>query len=217
MSDTTVLAPNAPARPDTDSPKRREVIEGARRVFFDKGFDGASMDEVARAAGVSKATIYAHFSSKDELFEALVLSERNRSAEHLFEVDPAVQDIDGVLRHIGVSFMKMMVRPDHIRLIRMVIGVAEKFPRIGFSFFDAGPNHGGRRLGELLREETARGRVDLQGEDAVEVAHLFLNMCNGNFVKAMMFTGAPPPAVEDIEAVVDRAVRVFLASYGRAA
>lgn len=213
MTDT---APRTSPRPETDSPKRREVIEGARRVFFDKGFDGASMDEVAKAAGVSKATIYAHFASKDELFEALVLSERSRSAEHLFEVDPDVKDIAVVLKRIGVSFMTMMVRPDHIRLIRMVIGVAEKFPRIGFSFFEAGPCHGGRRLAELLRDEEARGNLDLRGEDPVQAAHLFLNMCNGQFVKAMMFTGAEPPALAAIEAEVQRAVRVFLASYGRA-
>lgn len=217
MSDTTLLAPNAPARPDVDSPKRREVIEGARRVFFDKGFDGASMDEVAKAAGVSKATIYAHFSSKDELFGALAMCERNRSAEHLFEVDPAVDEVDDMLRRIGLSFMTMMVRPDHIRLIRMLIGVAEKFPRIGRNFFDAGPALGGTRLAELLRAQEACGRLDLAGEDAVELGVLFLNMCNGNFVKAMMFAGAEPPTQKQIEAVVDRAVRIFLASYGRAA
>ncbi len=213
MTDTTERSAQ---RPDADSPKRREVIEGARRVFFDKGFDGASMDEVAKVAGVSKATIYAHFASKDELFEALVLSERSGSAEHLFEVDPQVKDIAAVLHRIGVSFMTMMVRPDHIRLIRMVIGVAEKFPRIGQSFFDAGPCHGGRRLADLLLASQARGELDLHGEDAVEIAHLFFNMCNGIFVKTMMFTGAEPPSDREIEVAVRRAVRIFLASYGRA-
>ncbi|WP_250152097.1 TetR/AcrR family transcriptional regulator [Ancylobacter radicis] len=214
MTDIATLTAHAAERLEAESPKRREVIEGARRVFFDKGFDGASMDEVAKAAGVSKATIYAHFASKDELFEALVLSERDRSAERLFAVDPAVDDIAGVLQHIGMSFMTMMVRPDNIRLVRMVVGVAEKFPRIGHSFFEAGPCHGGRRMADLLRGEEARGRLDLNGEDSVEVAHLFLNMCHGNFVKAMMFTGAEPPTAEAIATAVERAVRVFLAAYG---
>ena len=52
--------------------KRRQIMDGARTVFLAGGFDGASMNDVARAAGVSKGTLYAYFNSKDELFEAII-------------------------------------------------------------------------------------------------------------------------------------------------
>ncbi len=198
-------------RGEPESTKRRDIIDGARRVFFDKGFDGASMDEVAKAAGVSKATIYVYFSSKDELFEALVLNDRARSAELLFEVDTSTGDVDSVLRRIGISFMTMMVQPDHIKLVRMVIGVAEKFPRVGRSFFEAGPCHGGRRLAGLLRQQADLGRLTL--DDDLAAAHLFLNMCQGMLAKELLFGNPVPPTPAQIAETVDRAVRVFLSAY----
>ena len=192
--------------------KRREIIDGARRVFFDKGFDGASMDEVARVAGVSKATIYVYFDSKEDLFDALVQLDRARSAEHLFELDDDHPDVASVLKRIGVSFMTMMVRPDHIRLVRMVIGVAEKFPRIGQTFFEGGPCLGGRRLADLLQRQAAAGALAI--DDYESAAFQFLNLCQGNIVKGLMFGHGQAASAETIEATVDDAVKVFLAAYG---
>src|SRR5215467_15959341 len=57
---------------DEDSSKRRQILDGARKVFMDLGFDGASMGEIARAAGVSKGTLYVYFADKNRLFEAIV-------------------------------------------------------------------------------------------------------------------------------------------------
>ncbi len=210
--DTDTLPSGAAGRSEPESAKRRDIIDGARRVFFDKGFDGASMDEVARAASVSKATIYVYFDSKEELFEALVLNDRARSAEHLFDVNAGTSDIEGLLRHIGTTFMRMMVQPDHIRLVRMVIGVAEKFPRIGRSFFDAGPCRGGQRLAQLLREQADLGRLVL--DDDLEAAHIFFNLCQGRLAKALLFGETTVPNEAQIADTVDRAVRVFLAAYG---
>lgn len=210
MIDTEKTA-GAP-RAEPESAKRRDIIDGARRVFFEKGFDGASMDEVAKAASVSKATIYVYFSSKEELFEALVHNDRARSAEHLFVVEPAIDDVASLLRRIGISFMTMMVQPDHIRLVRMVIGVAEKFPRIGQTFFDAGPCHGGRRLADLLRQQADLGRLVI--DDDLAAAYEFFNLCQSNRVKGLLFGIGDQPTPEQIEETVDRAVRVFLSYYG---
>ncbi|SCW36050.1 TetR/AcrR family transcriptional regulator [Ancylobacter rudongensis] len=210
MTDTDM--PAAAPRAEPESAKRRDIIDGARKVFFEKGFDGASMDEVARAASVSKATIYVYFGSKDELFEALVLNDRARSAEHLFEVDPSIDDVASLLHRIGTSFMTMMVQPDHIRLVRMVIAIAEKFPRVGRAFFDAGPCHGGQRLASLLRQQADLGRLRI--DDELAAAFEFLNLCQSNSVKGLLFGVDGPPTPAQIEETVERAVRIFLAYYG---
>ena len=60
---------------DEDSSKRRQILDGASKVFMDLGFDGASMGEIARAAGVSKGTLYVYFADKNRLFEAIVEQE----------------------------------------------------------------------------------------------------------------------------------------------
>lgn len=65
---------------DTDTSKRRQIIDGARKVFLDLGFDGASMGEIARAAGVSKGTLYVYFADKNRLFEAIVEQEVSNRA-----------------------------------------------------------------------------------------------------------------------------------------
>lgn len=197
---------------ETESRKRRDVIDGARRVFFDKGFDGASMDEIARAGGVSKATIYVYFDSKEDLFEALVQADRRTSAEIMFEYEGDDPDVARQLRRIGVSFMTMMVRPDHIKMVRMVMGVAEKFPRIGRTFFETGPCHGGRRIAELLERHAAQGRLKIDDYEAA--AFQFLNLCQGNITKGLMFGAEERPTAAQIEKTVESGVKVFMAAYG---
>lgn len=197
---------------EIESRKRRDVIDGARRVFFDKGFDGASMDEIARAGGVSKATIYVYFESKEDLFDALVQVDRRKSAELMFEFESDDPDVARQLRRIGVSFMTMMVRPDHIKMVRMVMGVAEKFPRIGQTFFENGPCHGGRRVADMLARHAEHGRLKIDDYEAA--AFQFLNLCQGNIVKGLLFGSEDRPTPAQIEKTVDGAVKVFLAAYG---
>ena len=85
---------------DEDSSKRRQILDGARRVFMDLGFDGASMNEIARAAGVSKGTLYVYFADKNRLFEAIVEAEAIEQRRIVFNFDPA-RDAEATLRISG--------------------------------------------------------------------------------------------------------------------
>ena len=114
--------------------KRRQILDGARTVFLSAGFDGASMGEIARAAGVSKGTLYVYFENKEDLFEALIIQEKTSLAEALFTLDAGDPDVPGVLARLGTSFLTEMCRPEHVSVVRMVIGACEKFPRFGLAF-----------------------------------------------------------------------------------
>src|SRR5215203_2975809 len=92
---------------DEDSSKRRQILDGASKVFLDLGFDGASMGEIARAAGVSKGTLYVYFDSKEKLFEALTIEEKKTLAEVLFQLDGEDPDVAAVLRRLGESYLKL--------------------------------------------------------------------------------------------------------------
>lgn len=214
-STAALAADEVASEQEPEARKRREIIDGARRVFFEKGFEGASMDEIARAAQVSKATIYVYFQSKADLFEALVKMERGQSAERLFEFDADDPDVERQLTRIGTTFVTMMVRPNHIRLVRMVIGVAEKFPAVGRAFFEAGPAKGCQELAALLERQTALGK--LQVDDSEAAAFEFFNLCQSKTVKGLLFGLNEAPDAAEIEAMVARAVRMFLAVYGRSA
>src|SRR5690242_3991657 len=97
-----VAADHSPLRivAEEDSSKRRQILDGARKVFMDLGFDGASMGEIARAAGVSKGTLYVYFADKNHLFEAIVEEERIEQGKTAFNFDPE-RDVDTTLPEFG--------------------------------------------------------------------------------------------------------------------
>ncbi len=202
--------PPARIAPDTD--KRRQILDGARAVFRSSGFDGASMGEIAKAAGVSKGTLYVYFDSKEALFEALALDEKRCLAEVLFRLDAADPDVAGALTHLGRSYLVEMSRPDHVTLIRMVIGACEKFPRIGQAFFEAGPVQGARRLAAYLDAQVAAGR--LRSADTNLAARHFLHLCQAGLLTRLLFGAGDGISGGEIEHHVGQAVRVFLAGYG---
>ena len=85
---------------EEDSSKRRQILDGARKVFMDLGFDGASMNEIARAAGVSKGTLYVYFADKNRLFEAIVEDEALEKGKIAYNLDPR-RDVETTLREFG--------------------------------------------------------------------------------------------------------------------
>src|ERR687889_376512 len=85
------LSPQTEESPE--SAKRRQILEGARKVFLAQGFDGASMGEIAKVAGVSKGTLYVYFDSKETLFESLTTEQKKSLAEALFQLDSDDPDV----------------------------------------------------------------------------------------------------------------------------
>jgi len=191
--------------------KRRQILEGARRVFLAAGFDGASMGEIAKAAGVSKGTLYSYFASKEALFERLIHDERTSLAEALFRLDSDDPDTRSVLRRLGRSFLEMMIRPEHVSSVRMVIGVAEKLPRIGQVFYDAGPRQGAGRLAAYLDRQVAAGRLAIP--DTAVAAVQFLDLCSGPVMKRLLFSVNEPLDRSMLERQVETALTMFFAAY----
>src|SRR6516162_5136559 len=105
-AEPAILQPAA----DEVSSKRRQILDGARKVFLDLGFDGASMGEIARAAGVSKGTLYVYFADKCRLFEAIVEDETIERRQLAFYFDPA-HDTKTTLRKFGEAYIGMLCRP----------------------------------------------------------------------------------------------------------
>jgi len=210
-----VTARANPMPEERDSPasdKRRQILDGARTVFLASGFDGASMSEIAKVAGVSKGTLYVYFDSKEALFEALTLVEKRGLAEVLFRLDADDPDVRDALTRLGHSYLSELIRPEHVTVIRMVIGACEKFPRLGKAFFEAGPVQGATRLGAYLDAQVAAGR--LRPCDTNLAARQFLHLCQAGILTRMLFRVGDAVTPEEITHHVTEAVRVFLAGYG---
>ncbi len=210
MSDTLVSPLEEAAAEGTA--KRRQVMDGARAVFTKLGFDGASMNDIARAAGVSKGTLYAYFESKERLFEAMIREDRAQQAERLLDFSHDGDDVETLLTRFGNRFVTMVQRPEMLAQVRMVLAACAKFPELGRAFFEAGPNYGARRFAQELEKFTARGALKI--DDRLVAARHFLDMLHGGDMKAVMFCARGELTPFETEKVVADALRVFMAAYG---
>ena len=208
MEAETITERDAPE----DGAKRRQVMDGARAAFLNAGFDGASMNDIARAAGVSKGTLYAYFDSKEQLFEALIREDKEQQAERLCVFPPEGGDPAALLREFGCRLLEMTMRPEAVAQVRVVIATTPRFPRLGQAFYEAGPAYGVGRLAEQLEAFSQRGALNVA--NPVLAARQFINLCCADFHKQVLFGVVEAPTREAIEAAVDQTVELFLKVYG---
>ncbi len=208
--ESEVLAAEATSNND-GSTKRRQIMDGARSVFLGSGFDGASMNDIARAAGVSKGTLYAYFNSKDELFEAIIRGEYAQSAERLCTFRRE-GDVREMLMDFGVRLISRMAEPGTRALARVVIAAAEKFPNVGRAFYEAGPLYGATRLAAELENLEKSGALKVP--DSERAAWQFVDLCQSYVYKRLLFGVVDSISREDIEASVEAGVDVFMKAYG---
>jgi AcrR family transcriptional regulator len=211
MSDQATLHRAPPASGEEHSAKRRQIIDGARAVFLAQGFDAASMNDIARAAGVSKGTLYVYFENKEQLFEAIVSQECEAQAEGIFNLDPADHDVEAVLTRLGIGYVKFLCRPEKSSAIRTVIAIADRMPDLGRKFYESGPAKGIAQLADYLAAQSAAGVLAL--EDCDVAAAQFMEACPAMLFKPMVFNFAPAPSEQQVEHGVRIAVSAFLAAY----
>lgn len=194
-----------------ESAKRRQIVEGARIIFRVLGFDAASMGEIAKAAGVSKGTLYVYFKDKDELFQAIVEKECVFQAEGVFDFDVNDPDIAGALTRMGIAYVRVLCVPERLSTLRTVMAIADRKPNAGRTFYEAGPAAGLAKLRAYFEAQVAAGRLVMA--DSEVAAAQFIESCHATLLKPMMFNFAPPPSLERIEYVVTIAVNTFMTAY----
>lgn len=211
MADTAELTHGRPLEAEEDNAKRRQIVDGARSVFLAQGFDAASMADIAKAAGVSKGTLYVYFRDKDELFGAIVHGECAMQAEGVFEFDHDDHDVEAVLLRHGQAFVRNISDPGRLSSLRTVIAVAERMPDLGRKVYETGPAVATAKLAAYLRAQVDAGVLAI--EDYEVAAAQFIETCHATMFKPMLFNFAPSPTPERIAHVVGIAVRTFLAAY----
>jgi len=204
--------PNLQIAGEEDSAKRRQILAGASKVFMDLGFDGASMGEIARAAGVSKGTLYVYFADKSRLFEAIVAQETLEQGRLSFNFDPE-RDVPTTLRDFGQNYINLICRPGGGSAIRTVMAIAERMPDVGRRYYE---NVLEKTINNLARYlETHAAANDVAIEDCQLAASQFMMMCQASLFLPFIFQAAPPPSPERIAQVVESATQMFLARYGK--
>ena len=196
---------------DEDNSKRRQILDGASKVFMDLGFDGASMGEIARAAGVSKGTLYVYFADKSRLFEAIVEEETLEQGKLAFDFDPA-RDVPTTLREFGHAYIQVLCRPGGGSAIRTVMAIAERMPEVGRRYYENVLEKTIDRLAAYLEARVKSN--DLAIDDCQLAAAQFMLTCQASLFLPLIFQAAPPPSAERMTQVVESATRMFLTAYG---
>lgn len=196
-----------------DPSKREQILDGAWRMFKQKGFDAASMNDITREAGVSKGTIYVYFANKEELFAALIDRHRREFAESMRDILAGTEEVREGLRQFGTAFATRLVCTDMIPAMRSLLGVIDRMPKLSRRFFSSAPNNVRIVLEEFIRHHIENG--SLQVDDVELAARQFIELSTGTFFKFRLFGELEGPVPDDeLERVISSAIRVFMAAYG---
>ena len=204
MTETAVAASND----NLENAKRNQILDGAKRCFLAQGFDGASMNDIVKSAGVSKGTVYAYFPSKEKLFEALIFRDRRHQAEQTVVIDRPERPVAEVLRDLAMRYGALFNSEETIAYVRLVVAAAEKFPGIGQAFYEAGPAYGNAKIAAYLQSKMDDGT--LRQADAALAAMQFVELVMCGKLKPKLFAAEKIAPKYELEAVVDSGLALFL-------
>ncbi|AML52133.1 TetR/AcrR family transcriptional regulator [Falsihalocynthiibacter arcticus] len=195
-----------------DPAKREAILIGAAQVFLDRGFDAASVNDICRAADVSKSTLYVYFDSKDDLFESLIEHERDRVFAGLSECLREERPLRDKLKDFVFILAKILCSDEVIRSQRAIIGMVERMPELGIRYYDGGAMRMRLLISQFLDSEVANGTLEI--EDTTLAAYQLIELSTGGVWRQCLFSKVkyPPPA-EILRKSSSSAVDLFLAGY----
>ncbi|WP_413739280.1 TetR/AcrR family transcriptional regulator C-terminal domain-containing protein [Sodalis sp. RH21] len=192
--------------------RRDAIIDAAAKLFQEMGYEGASMNELAKRLGGSKATLYSYFPSKEELFVAVVQAYATlhlSDAVHGLLDDPAHEaGLETTLRRFGEQMLLILINDESaLAVYRMVVAEAGRSD-VGMLFYESGPSESIEVLSALLAAAMERG--ELRRADPHITALQFLALVTAES-EVRLYQRNPQPLERDrIRQMVDRAVNMFL-------
>ncbi|WP_282119430.1 TetR/AcrR family transcriptional regulator [Ruegeria atlantica] len=189
-----------------------QVLRGAREVFMADGFEGASVDDIARAAGVSKATLYSYFPDKRLLFMEVAQVECRRMAENVVAMVDDCKPAREVLTIAATELTSFLVSDFSQQMFRICIAERDRFPELGQTFYEAGPQNGQRQMVEYLEKAVNKGELAI--DNLQLAAEQFSELC-----KVRIWTRAAIGVQKifskaELDAIATQAVDMFMARYG---
>lgn len=196
------------------NPKRRAILDAARKTFLTHGYSGARMDTIAEAAPVSKPTLYTHFESKQALFAAVIADQCDDLLRTLDQAQDHTQDPVAALTDIARAFVDVLYSPEAIGLYRLLMSAQQQCPELGELAYHSSAAPVQNLLSAYLGELAAQGF--LQIEDVELSSRLLLGMLKGDHHFRCLLglqTGLAPAEKKQL---IDAAVGLFLKGHGHA-
>ena len=189
-----------------------QVLAGAREVFLRDGLDGASVDDVARAAGVSEAMLHGHVPDRRLLFMEVAKAECRHAADEAEALIGEDVPVAEALHLAGQRIVAFAQSDFGHRMFRMRVAESGRFPALGAAFYESGPGPVRARLSRLLEKAVARGEVRI--DDPGLAADQRAQLCKADLHDRAIFGIATTAAPRDMARVVEGAVAMFMARYG---
>jgi TetR/AcrR family transcriptional repressor of mexJK operon len=210
----TATTPPEPTERSSDR-RHREIREAAVGAFLARGYEGTTMEEIAARAGVSKQTVYKHFTDKQHLFADIVLSTTDDMSALIGIVAdklPSTTDLAKDLTFLAETFLVALMQPRVLRLRRLVITSADRFPEISSAWYEKGFERVLAALATSFRALADRELLAI--DDATAAAEHFVGMLFWIPVNRAMFTGDDDyAATHDLVPVAKTAADTFLMAY----
>lgn len=201
----------SPPRPSQRDRKRADIVAAAKEVFFKEGYARASMDEITARSGVSKATVYAHYRSKDELLLAVVEDVLQSMRAAMTEL-PRADDFRAWLVQLGRIASRQITSEAAVALMRIAITEATRFPEIARAFQQSGSDAALADAAIPVFEAAMNQGVLRKGDPALALSHFF-EMCFAKKLRDVLMGLAPIPTEREIELTVRLGVEAFLEGY----
>jgi AcrR family transcriptional regulator len=206
MKSTTVNSAPAKRRDQ----KRAAIIAAAKDLFFKEGYAGASMAEITARVGGSKATLYSHFRSKEELLIAVV-QDMIVPSQMLVEGGPSADDFPAWLAWLGQRTIRRLTSYEFISIQRLATAEALRFPEVGRIYYEAGASPFYDFVARFFAEAMHKGV--LRRADPRVAAEQYIEMCAGWLMRRALWNIPPAPTEEEIDANVRLAVTAFMQGY----
>ncbi|MDF1855168.1 TetR/AcrR family transcriptional regulator [Pseudooceanicola sp.] len=203
---------NAPKSVIRVGRKFEQVLEGARDVFLAQGFEGASVDEIAKRAGVSKATLYSYFPDKRLLFVEVAKRECGQLADDALDLIALDLPPREMLRLAADRMVSYFNSDLAINTFRVCASEAERFPELAREFYRNGPELGRARLMTYLAGETGKGGLTI--DDIEMAADQFAELCKARLFCDRILGMRARLTQAELDRIAAEAVETFMARYG---
>jgi TetR/AcrR family transcriptional regulator, mexJK operon transcriptional repressor len=195
----------------TSDARTEQLLDVAAKFFLEKGFEGASVSEIARQAKASKETFYHRYSSKEDLFLAVMRRQTDLLATELNAVLVPDAPTEEALQSFGVVIVGRMISAPSISMHKILSLESSRFPDLPKLFFELGPARVIATLARYLCEQMVLGR--LRKMDAELAAQHFLALLTAGTMSRVQLGILPTPTPAQLRRKVQAAVDVFMHGY----
>jgi TetR/AcrR family transcriptional regulator, mexJK operon transcriptional repressor len=202
------FAPSAGRRPE----KTEAILEAAGQLFREQGYGAVSMDQIAREAGVSKATVYAHFESKDRLFATMIQNGCSAYAQGIMPALADVTDVRAALSEIARGIEQFLLAPKTLGIYRVIIAEGPRFPELVNAFIEAGPLPFRKMLAEFFEAANRRGALNVP--NPILAANQLVWLVRGPlYLERILNISETVWAKQNVDEVVTSAVDMIMKGY----